>query len=130
MEKKINSRVVGGHTIYSEWPLMGGEASGFVHKDFIIPKTGVKEGDKFKIGKDRYMVRIDNKHKWFYVNEDIYELYRELIGKNVVITGGADFECLEDIYTSMNSFGVHPVYNHDYIYSAQTSNKQQSTINN
>ncbi|MBY8987676.1 MAG: selenide, water dikinase SelD, partial [Candidatus Lokiarchaeota archaeon] len=25
MEQKINSKVVGGHTIYSEWPLIGGE---------------------------------------------------------------------------------------------------------
>ena len=32
MENKINSKVLGGHTIYSEWPLIGGEASGFVHK--------------------------------------------------------------------------------------------------
>jgi len=46
MEKKINSKVVGGHTIYSEWPLIGGEASGFVDKNKIIPKSGVKEGDK------------------------------------------------------------------------------------
>ncbi|MFX0072245.1 MAG: AIR synthase related protein [Candidatus Hermodarchaeota archaeon] len=38
MEKKINSEVVGGHTIYSEWPLFGGEASGFLHKDKIIRK--------------------------------------------------------------------------------------------
>ena len=36
MEEKINSRIVGGHTIYSEWPLMGGEASGYVNKDTII----------------------------------------------------------------------------------------------
>ena len=33
MEKKINSQVDGGHTIYSEWPLIGGEASGFVNKN-------------------------------------------------------------------------------------------------
>ena len=32
MENKIDSKVLGGHTIYSEWPLIGGEASGFVHK--------------------------------------------------------------------------------------------------
>ena len=33
MEQKINSKVVGGHTIYSEWPLIGGEASGFIDKN-------------------------------------------------------------------------------------------------
>jgi len=51
MENKINSKVVGGHTIYSGWPLIGGEANGFVHKDAIIPKAGVKEGDKLLLTK-------------------------------------------------------------------------------
>jgi len=51
MENKVNSKVVGGHTIYSEWPLIGGEASGYVHKDKIIQKQGVKEGDKLILTK-------------------------------------------------------------------------------
>ena len=51
MEKKINSKVVGGHTIYSEWPLMGGEASGFLHKDKVIRKIGAKKGDKLILTK-------------------------------------------------------------------------------
>lgn len=51
MEKKVNSKIVGGHTIYSEWPLIGGEASGFVERDKIIPKQGVKLGDKLILTK-------------------------------------------------------------------------------
>ena len=51
VEEKINSRVVGGHTIYSEWPLMGGTASGYIHKDAIIQKQGVKKGDKLVLTK-------------------------------------------------------------------------------
>jgi selenide,water dikinase len=51
MEKKINSQVVGGHTIYSEWPLIGGEASGYVEKSAIIQKQGVKKGDKLVLTK-------------------------------------------------------------------------------
>jgi selenide,water dikinase len=51
MEKKINSQIVGGHTIYSAWPLVGGEANGFVQKDKIIPKIGVKNGDKLILTK-------------------------------------------------------------------------------
>ena len=51
MEKKINSKIIGGHTIYSEWPLMGGEASGFVKKGAIIQKQGVKKGDKLVLTK-------------------------------------------------------------------------------
>ncbi len=51
MEKKIRSKVLGGHTIYSEWPLIGGEASGFVARDKLIKKDFVKEGDKLILTK-------------------------------------------------------------------------------
>lgn len=51
MEKKINSQIVGGHTIYCEWPLIGGEASGFVKKSAIIRKSGVKREDKLILTK-------------------------------------------------------------------------------
>ncbi len=61
MENKIDSKVLGGHTIYSEWPLIakgipfreeiGGEASGFVEKDKIIKKDYVEEGDKLILTK-------------------------------------------------------------------------------
>ncbi len=51
MENKIDSKVVGGHTIYSEWPLIGGEASGFLEKKKLILKTGVKPGDKLILTK-------------------------------------------------------------------------------
>ena len=49
--EKIDSKVVGGHTIYCEWPLIGGEASGFIEKNKIIKKYGVKEGDKLILTK-------------------------------------------------------------------------------
>jgi selenide,water dikinase len=51
MENKINSKVLGGHTIYSEWPLIGGEASGFVDKNKIINKNYVEKGDKLILTK-------------------------------------------------------------------------------
>ena len=51
MEKKINSKIVGGHTIYSEWPLVGGEASGYLQNNLIIKKQGVREGDKLILTK-------------------------------------------------------------------------------
>jgi selenide,water dikinase len=51
MENKINSKVLGGHTIYSEWPLIGGEASGFVNKDRIVKKNYVERGDKLILTK-------------------------------------------------------------------------------
>ena len=76
-----------------------------------------KEGQQFKLnGKNAFLVKVNNNHKWFYVNEDLYNLYLKLKGKNVILIGGADDECLTDLYVSMKSFGVNPVYNHDYIF--------------
>lgn len=51
MEQKLNSKVLGGHTIYAQWPLIGGEASGFVKKAHIIKKNYVKLGDKIILTK-------------------------------------------------------------------------------
>jgi len=86
-----------------------------------------QEGDIFEVG-DNYMVRINNNHKWFYLNDDLVALYKELKGKKVIVVGGADNECIEDVYISMNSFEINAIYNHDYIYSVETSNQQISTI--
>jgi selenide,water dikinase len=51
MENKIKSSISGGHTIYCEWPLFGGEASGFVKQDDIIRKRGLRLGDKLILTK-------------------------------------------------------------------------------
>jgi hypothetical protein len=87
----------------------------------------VKEGDVFKVGKN-YLVKINNNHGWFYLNNELISLYKELNGKKVIIVGGADNECIEDVYISMKSFNINVIYNHEYIYSVETNNQQQSTI--
>ena len=51
IENKINSKVLGGHTIYTELPLIGGEASGFVDKNKIIRKNYIESGDTLIITK-------------------------------------------------------------------------------
>ena len=51
MERKLHSKVLGGHTIFCDWPLMGGEASGFVRSDEIIRKQGVRKGDRLILTK-------------------------------------------------------------------------------
>jgi len=51
VEKKINSKVLGGHTIYSEWPLIGGEASGFIKEKTIVGKQGTIDKDKLLLTK-------------------------------------------------------------------------------
>jgi len=87
-----------------------------------------EEGKVFKFkNSNTYLVKINNNHKWFYVNEDLYNLYQKLKGQKVIIIGGADSECLQDVYVSMESFGITPVYNHNYIYNASMNNDMKST---
>ncbi len=85
-----------------------------------------KEGDIFEFDDiNSYVVRVKNNHSWFYVPEKMAQLFTTLKGKNVIVCGGADNECLQDVYEAMESFGIIPKYEKKYIYSAKTSNKQQ-----
>lgn len=88
---------------------------------FFAKKNKFEEGESFKIkDKNEYLVYIGNNHKWFYVNEELVDLFQKLRGKKVILVGGADSECLLDIYIALKAFNVTPVYNHQYIYSAET----------
>lgn len=94
-----------------------------------IKTKEIKEGDKFKLkDKNEYLVYIDNEHNWFYVNSDLYNTFKKLKSKSVVIVGGAGDECIRDVYISLKSFGIYPIYNHEYIYDATTSSNQFSSI--
>ena len=90
-------------------------------EQFQANKNKFKEGDAFKIkNKDEFLIYIGNSHKWFYVNEELFHLFQKLRGNKIIIVGGADSECLRDVFTAAKSFNVTPVYNHQYIYSAET----------
>lgn len=90
-----------------------------------LMKQNPPEGTKFKLkDKNAYLVRIKNNHNWFYVNEDLYNLYLKLKGKTVVVVGGANSECICDVYVSMRSFGINTIYNKEYIYDAKMSDEQ------
>lgn len=90
-------------------------------------KKDIKEGDIFKINDDfkidkkgkNYMIRIENNHKWFYVNSELVKFFKSLKGKDVILTGGAEKECLKDIEVALSSIGVNYVKNHNYVYSAE-----------
>jgi hypothetical protein len=116
--KKFYSKYKGG---FNEWIyyIFDNETL----EKFFAKKNKFEEGDAFKIkDKDEYLVYIGNNHKWFYVNEELVDLFRKLRGKKIIICGGAESECLEDVYIALKSFNVTPVKNHLYIYSAQTGN--------
>jgi len=116
--RKFYSKYKGGfdewtHHIFDEKTL----------EQFQSRKNKFKEGDAFKVkDKKEFLVYIGNTHKWFYVNDELVELFQKLRGKKVVVCGGADGECLEDVFIALKSFNVKPIYNHKYIYSAETGN--------
>jgi hypothetical protein len=85
----------------------------------------VQQGQLFKF-KDysSLLVRINNNHGWFYINEDLVKFFKSLKCQRVVLVGGADLECLTDIEVGMKALGVKVMLNHEYIYNAQTSHEQ------
>lgn len=83
-----------------------------------------KNGRTFKLtDEEGYVVRVKNNHDWFYVNPEIVDLISKLKGNKIILAGGADGECLEDIYQAFLAFGLKVHINKKYTYSAKTSQK-------
>lgn len=78
----------------------------------------IKKGDIFKTKEGTAIVYIGNNHKWFHIPKKLYDLFLKLKGKEVIVVGGSDGECAEDIFVSGESMGVRMKRDHRYIYSA------------
>ena len=78
----------------------------------------LKRGDLFKTKEDTALVYIGNNHKWFQVPKKLFNLFQQLKGKDVTIVGGADSECLSDVYTAAESMGVKIKRDWKFIYTA------------
>ena len=78
----------------------------------------LNKGDYFPTKEDTIIVYIGNNHKWFHCPVKLYKHFIELKGKSVIIVGGSDSECLEDIVTTAEVLGVDIKRNYKYIYSA------------
>lgn len=78
----------------------------------------LKKGDIFPTKEGTYIVYVGNNHKWHHLSKRLYELLCSLKGKNVTIVGGADGECLEDIYTAAVSIGVKIKRDWKFIYTS------------
>lgn len=116
--KKFYSKLKGG---FNEWIYQIFDDDTL--NQFKSKKNKFNPGVAFKLKNgNEFLIYIGNNHKWFLVNGELVELFKKLRNKKVIIVGGADNECLEDVYIAAKSFGVIPVYNHQYIYSAKTGN--------
>lgn len=81
-------------------------------------EKSLKKGDIFETKEGTYIVYIGNNHKWHHLSKKLYDILLSLKGRVVTIVGGADGECLEDIYTSATSLGVEIKRDWKYIYTA------------
>lgn len=78
----------------------------------------LKKGDYFLTKENTIIIYIGNNHKWFHVPVKLYKVISGLKGKKVIIVGGSDSECLEDIIITCEKLGVNIKRNWKYIYSA------------
>jgi selenide,water dikinase len=105
MENKINSKILGGHTIYSEWPLIGGEASGFVEKDKIIKKNFVKEGDSLILTKPIGNQAIMAAYRLQKNNPDLLEIFSETeIDNSIDLAVNLMTMPLQDVVKTIHSY--------------------------
>lgn len=85
---------------------------------YLQDSKKLKIGDHFRINNGIILVFIGNKHNWFECPVKLYNLLSDLSGKEVTIIGGADGECLQDIFVTAESLGVKIKRNWKYIYTA------------
>ena len=104
--EKINSKIVGGHTIYSEWPLIGGEASGFVDKNKLIRKHGVKKGDKLILTKPIGLQAIMAAYR---LQKDSPELLEEFSSNEL----NKSIQLAINLMTTSNQGVVKTIYTYD-----------------
>ena len=83
-----------------------------------LSKKSYKKGDVIWTKYSTPLVYIGNNHQWFHVPKKLYKLFEALKGQTVYFVGGSDTECLNDVITAAESFGVIAKMNHSYIYSA------------
>ena len=83
-------------------------------------KKELKKGDIFNTKEGTYIVYVGNNHKWHHLSKKLYNLLLSLRNETVIIVGGADGECLEDIFTTAESLGVKIKRDYKYIYTANS----------
>jgi len=81
-------------------------------------KKLLKKGDIFPTKEGTYIVYVGNNHKWHHLSKKLYDLLLSLRNETVTIVGGADGECLEDIYTAALSLGVKIKRDWKFIYTS------------
>ena len=87
----------------------------------IKSKEGkLKRGEFFETTENTIIVYIGNNHRWFHCPKKLYDLFKDIKGKQIVIVGGAENECIFDVMVAAKALGLTILKNDKYIYSAQS----------
>lgn len=78
----------------------------------------IEVGEIFHTKKGTILVFINNNHNWFECPIKLYNLLKDMKGKEIVMIGGADRECFTDVEITAKSLGVDVKRQDRYIYSA------------
>ena len=87
-----------------------------------IKSKKLKRGDFFKTTEGTIIVYIGNNHNWMHLPKKLYDVFNGLRGKEIVMVGGAENECLEDLIVSAKAIGLKILKNERFIYSAKKCN--------
>jgi hypothetical protein len=85
-------------------------------------------GDSFPTKEGTLIIYIGNNHKWYHMPKKLHELFEEINQaqslnesmsvNDVIMVGGADRECLDDVETAAKVMGVRLKRNDKFVYSA------------
>ena len=85
-------------------------------------------GDSFPTKEETLIIYIGNNHKWYHMPKKLHELFEEINQaqslnesmsvNDVIMVGGADRECLDDVETAAKVMGVRLKRNDKFVYSA------------
>ncbi len=92
-------------------------------------KNELVKGDSFPTKEGTMIIYIGNNHKWYHLPKKLHDLFiqiteaqsvNEELGevRDVILVGGADRECLEDVEEAARVMGVKLKRNENFIYSA------------
>jgi hypothetical protein len=83
-----------------------------------LDNKSFKKGDSIQLTNGDTAFFIDGQHDWFFCTEELLNLFTRLSNAKTecILVGGANHECLEDIYVTMLAVGCNVSINYEYVY--------------